>query len=63
MFSVALVPAIYSDQKPPRATCLMTAAILVAFTAAFATLGLAYSAATAVLCAAVWTILLLQRRP
>ena len=62
VLALALVPALFARSKPPRVTCVLTAAILTAFSGAFLSLGLSISAAAIGLNALVWWLLLLQRR-
>lgn len=62
LFAVALIPALRNTTKPPRVTCLLTGGVLCAFAFTFATLTLAWSAATSLVCGAMWLILAAQRR-
>ena len=61
-FSIALLPAIKSKEKPPRSTCLITAVILESFCIAYSTLGLWLAFGATALACTMWFILLFQRR-
>lgn len=60
--AVALVPALVGSEKPPRSTCWATALPLLACAAAYLSLGLRWSFASASLCGIMWLWLALQRR-
>lgn len=62
VFAVALFPSLLSDEKPARATCLLTALCLYALGITYFTLQLYGAVASVVLCGVLWTILLLQGR-
>ena len=62
LFIAALLPAVWSESKPPRATCALTAGVLAAFAVTYLTLGLTFSAVTTGMTCCLWTVLLLQRR-
>lgn len=59
-FTVAIVPAIRSPQKPPLATSAMNAGVLAIFSGTLATLSLWYSAVTALTTCIAWAILAVQ---
>lgn len=61
LFALSLVPGLRDAQKPPLFMSLPTAAVLLAFCAAYASLGLWLGAASVVLCAAMWLALAWQR--
>jgi len=61
-FIVALLPAVWSEAKPPRSTCALTGAVLWAYAIVDATLSLNWTALTTAGTAALWTVLLLQKR-
>ena len=60
MFFVALLPSIFSDNKPALSTSLMTASFLSLFVVAFAKLDLWWSAGAQALGALAWWILTIQ---
>lgn len=62
VFIVALLPAVFSDAKPPKTTSLMTAAVLYVFALTDVSLHLYLTAAITFLTAATWTILAAQKR-
>ena len=62
VFVIALVPAVFAKEKPPRSTCLMTGLVLVAYTVAYATLGLWLAFASTILTAGMWLTLFFQKR-
>jgi hypothetical protein len=59
-FVVALVPSIFSGNKPAAATSFMTAIILTSFVFCFASMGLFFSVITSCLAALAWWILFYQ---
>jgi len=59
-FFMALLPSIFSNNKPAFSTSLMTASFLTTFVLAFATLDLWWSAAAQALGAAGWWVLAIQ---
>lgn len=61
LFSVALLPSVFSRNKPAAWTSLLTAVVLSAFTWVYVTLDLTYGAITTATTAALWSILLVQR--
>lgn len=61
-FALALLPALASEMKPPRVTCLLTGAALLAFAGTFASLTFWWSASTSLACGGLWLILGMQRR-
>lgn len=62
-FAGALLPAVLGRTKPDRWTCTLTATLLYALAGVLATLDLRWGAGTSALVAALWTALLMQRRP
>jgi len=60
-FSLALLPTVFSQNKPSWYTSLITSIILAAYIWSFATLGLTYSATTTTITCALWVILLYQK--
>src|SRR3954465_1588288 len=60
LFALALVPAIRASEKPPLSTCALTAALLMAFCAAYASLGLWLAASSVALFSGMWTALARQ---
>lgn len=62
VFFAALVPALRSEQKPPRSTCLLTAVMLAVYAAAFGTLGLYLAWIGSALVSLTWAVLFCQRR-
>jgi hypothetical protein len=61
-FTLALLPSIYSNQKPDRMTCFVTASFLFLFGGSYMSLGLLWSAASANVCALAWSYLFFQKR-
>ncbi len=61
-FSAALLPSVFSENKPARLTCLMTGTILVSFCIAYGTLGLWLALGATALTSTLWFVLLLQKR-
>lgn len=59
---VALIPSVIEQAKPARATCLLTAVAITVITVCFATLKLWLSTLAEGIAAALWFVLLLQRR-
>lgn len=60
-FSLALIPSILGPHKPAAATSSTTAAVLLGFCGAYASLGLWAGAASCGLCAAGWLALWAQK--
>lgn len=60
-FIAALLPAVFSDAKPPRATSVLTAAVLYVFALTDVTLHLYLTAGITALTAATWTVLAIQK--
>lgn len=60
-FIVALIPTIRSSAKPALSTSLLTLGVLLIFSAVYASLGLWFSAATAIANGACWLILAVQK--
>lgn len=60
-FSIALLPAVRADKKPPKLTCGMTGSILVLFCTAYSTLGLWAAFSVTLLTCTLWFILLVQQ--
>jgi hypothetical protein len=61
IFIIALIPAIRAKAKPPAATSLLTAIVLLIFAACYASLGLYISAISGSITATCWTILFFQK--
>ncbi len=61
LFSIALIPAIHQEQKPPITTSLLTATVLTVFSMAMSSLDLWWGTIGTALAAVCWWILLLQR--
>jgi len=61
MFSIALIPAIRSNSKPPVSTSLLTAGILSTYVVCMATLGLTLSAVSTGATATCWWVLFVQK--
>lgn len=59
--AVFLLPTLYATAKPPLATSIPTAAILLAFTVTHATLGLRFASAATALMTVEWAALSAQR--
>jgi hypothetical protein len=62
MFAIALFPALASPTKPPRFTCVLTGAVLLAFSGTFASLAFWWSSSTSLACGSLWLVLATQRR-
>jgi len=62
LFVPALMPTLISKQKPHRASCLLTAALLTTIAVCFALNGQWWPFASEVISAAAWWALLAQRR-
>lgn len=62
ILTIALLPSIFSSNKPARSTCAISGTVLASYVVAFATLGLSLSAVGTGLCSLAWFILLIQRR-
>lgn len=61
IFAIALIPAIFSDQKPPLATSIPTAFFQFVFMATYITLGLWFSSGASLFCGSLWAVLAIQR--
>lgn len=61
VFIVALLPSVFSEDKPAAATSAMTGAVLVVFATSYASLGLWVSAAITLITAGLWMTLLIQQ--
>jgi len=61
LFFVALLPSIFSQDKPNRWSSLMTGLIMAVFAYTFLTLGLLWSASTSVLVSIAWFTLFFQK--
>jgi hypothetical protein len=59
-FIFALIPSIYSNNKPAMATSLMTGSVLTVFTIVYITLSLWFSAVTTAITALLWFVLSAQ---
>lgn len=57
LFFIALLPSVFSPQKPHWASSLMTGTVLFAFAFTFYTLDLAWGAFTALLVGCTWFVL------
>lgn len=62
VFALALVPAIVSEEKPPRSTCAMTGGLLAVFAMVYATLDLWLATLACAICATCWLVLMIQKR-
>lgn len=62
IFFVALLPSVFSKNKPSKWTSLITAVVLISFGFTFFSLGMVYSTIVAVLNSFVWGILYVQKR-
>ena len=60
-FSVALIPMVRQHEKPPISASLPTVLILIAFGAAYATLGLWLAFLSGLFTCTMWLILLIQK--
>lgn len=60
--SMALVPALFSDQKPDRLTCFLNTILLCALAGVMASMGMWFSMMTGASVAVCWFILLIQDR-
>lgn len=58
---IALVPSLWSDEKPAIATSLMTGSVLTVFAAVDVTLSLWFTGVAASLTAALWFVLAIQQ--
>lgn len=61
IFIAALLPSVFSADKPHVLTCAMTAPVLLAFAVTFSTLGLRWAAVSAAISSTLWFVLLLQQ--
>ena len=61
MFIIALLPSIFSKDKPAIATSLITGTVLTIFAFTFATLSLWLSAVSTMFVSIVWFILAFQK--
>ncbi len=61
IMTLALVPSIFSADKPALSTSLLTGTIIVAFGIAYASLDLWSSTVSSSVCALAWFILALQQ--
>jgi hypothetical protein len=62
LFALALLPSIYSIEKPALWTCFMTASLLFVFGGVYFSLGLYIAVLSVLLCGAMWSVLLFQKR-
>mgnify|MGYP001606613175 CR=1 FL=1 len=62
IFVVGLLPTLLCTEKPHRSSCIVYAAGLTLYGVAYASLGMWLATVTTVLGAAMWWILLVQRR-
>lgn len=62
LFGIALLPALWSDEKPPLFTSLLTGVVLWVFAGAFATMTFWWAAANSFGCGLLWLTLAWQRR-
>lgn len=61
IFILALLPSVFSADKPATSTSAMTAFVLYIFAAVDVTLDLKFTAATTAVTASLWVALLLQK--
>lgn len=61
LFIVALLPSVFSKNKPDIKTSLLTATILTVFSMTYATLSLYFSAVVTMATAALWGFLAWQK--
>ncbi|MEX1027637.1 MAG: hypothetical protein WD049_06480 [Candidatus Paceibacterota bacterium] len=61
LFVVALLPSVFSKDKPALSSSLMTGCILATFGITYASMGLYWSAGTAAAIAATWFVLAVQK--
>lgn len=57
IFVLALLPALFVQERPPTVTSLSTGLVLAAFSATYVTLGLYMSAAVTSVTATIWLLL------
>ncbi len=62
IFSIALLPSVFSKNKPSKWTSFMTSIVLGTFGFTFFSLGMMYATAVAILNACIWGILYVQKR-
>lgn len=62
IFSIALLPALFSKEKPPRITCFLTGGILAIYVVVFISLELWLSSIATAITSLIWMGLLLQKR-
>lgn len=61
LFVIALLPSIFSKDKPPITTSIMTGSVLIIFAAAYTTLSLWLSASITLLTGILWLTLAGQK--
>jgi hypothetical protein len=62
LFALLLVPTLLNRMKLARVTCAGNALLLLVFAAAYASLGLWFSAASTAACGLLWGVLFAQGR-
>lgn len=63
VFVIALLPTLFGNEKPARATCAATAVACYAVAFAVVSLDFIWSTVTVSMCAMEWTIMTFQVRP
>lgn len=61
VFALALLPSVFSKDKPALWTSLMTGSVLVVFAVVYASLSLWYATFTTALAAGLWIVLAIQK--
>jgi hypothetical protein len=61
IFIIALLPSIFSNDKPAVATSLLNTIVLIAFVVTYISLGLVVSGITMSITAFLWFILMIQK--
>jgi hypothetical protein len=63
VFIVALIPALFSEEKPPLSTSIPTSLVLISFSLTYATLDLPFAAITGAISGCMWgAIAILKHR-
>ncbi len=62
IFLIALLPSIFSDDKPAKWTSLSTAIVLSLYVVTYYSLSLTYASITGTLSALAWWVLYFQKR-
>lgn len=60
-FIIALIPAVFSKDKPPLFTSVMTGIILIIFSFVYASLSFWFSTATTLATGILWLVLAIQK--